>query len=108
MAQVPLTPTQVTSASVVESLTAANTGSYSSGGNSFANTPTTWLEVLNGDASPHTMTVTWTVDGVNVTRTQSIAAGARRKFFFNPSIYGATINIHFDAVTSVTVGVFYI
>ena len=107
MAQVALTPTQVTSTSAVETLTAANTGTYSTGGNSFANTASTWLEVNNGDASSHTMTVTWAVDGVNVTRTQAVAAGVRRKFAFPPGIYGTTVNIHFDAVTSVTVGAFY-
>jgi len=109
MAQVALTPTRVTGASVVETLVAATSGTYGAdGGNRFANTPTTWLEVLNGDGSSTTMTVSWTVDGVVVTRTQAIAAGVRRKFFFNPSVYGGTVNIHFSSVTSLTVGVYYV
>ena len=109
MAQVALTPTRVTSASVVATtLTAATTGSYSSGGNSFVNTATTFLIVKNADAGSHTMTVSWVVDGVTVTRTQAIAAGATRIFYFNPAIYGATVNIQFEDVTSVTVGVFYV
>lgn len=108
MAQVPLTPVHVVSASVVETLAAANTGTYPSGGNTFANTPGTWLEVQNDDAGSHTMTVSWTRDGVVVTRTQPVAAGVRRKFAFSPTEYGATINIHFEAVTDVFVGAYYV
>lgn len=108
MAQVALTPIKVTSASIVETLGAANTGSYPSDGNKFANTTTTVLTVKNGDGSSHTMTVSWLRDGVVVTRTQAIAAGVTRRFHFNPSEYGSVVNIHFDAITSITVGVHYV
>ncbi len=108
MAQVALTPVQVTSSSVVDTLTAANSGSYPSGGNSYPNSASTWLEVNNADAGAHTMTVSWIVDGVTVTRTQSVTNGTKRLFTFPVSIYGTTINIHFDAVTSVTVNPYYI
>jgi len=106
MAQVPLTPVQVTSASIVEALVAPTAGTYPSGGNSFVNTVTTELTVVVAAVTP-TMTVSWTRDGVVVTRTQVFVASTRRRFRFNPQEYGATINIHFDSVTSVTVGVHY-
>jgi hypothetical protein len=106
MAQVPLTPVQLTSASIVETLVAPTTGTYPSGGNSFANTVTTELTVAVGAVTP-TMTVSWTRDGVVVTRTTVFTATTRRRFRFSPQEYGATVNIHFDAIASITVGVFY-
>lgn len=105
MAQVALTPIAVTSASAVLTSAAANAGSYPDGGNRYPNTQNTALLVNNGDASSHTMTVTWLVDGVPVTRSQAIAAGVTRVFRFNPAVYGAQVNIQFDAVTDVTVSV---
>lgn len=108
MAQTALTPTQLTSASVVQTLAPLASGTFSSGGNKYANTPTTFLVVKNGDAGSHTMTVSWTRDGVTVTRTQAIAAGVTRLFYFNPQEYGSQVNIHFDDVTSVTGAVYYI
>lgn len=106
MAQVPLTPVLVTSASVLEALVAPTAGSYPSAGNSFANTVTTMLVVAVGTGTP-TMTVSWTRDGVVVTRTRAFTADTRRVFRFNPQEYGSTINIQFDSITNVTVGVYY-
>lgn len=105
MAQVKIPSQKATSASAELALTAANAGTYPTGGNSYANGAATILLVENGDASAHTLTVSWVVDGATVTRTQAIAAGKTRVFSFDPKFYGSTINIHFDAVTDVAVAV---
>jgi hypothetical protein len=107
MAVVPIVPVAVPSASIVLPSAAANAGTYNTGGHTFINTTSSVLIVVNGGVGAAVMTTTWLRDGVAVTRTQSIAAGATRLFHFSPQEYGATVNIAFDVITSVTVGVVY-
>ena len=108
MAASALTPTQLTRAGVVESLTAANAD-----GNYYTNSGKEWVEILNGSASPITVTASGLVDGLTVAslRTWTIAAGARRKIAPLTRDYNdaqGRVNLSYSDVTTVTVGVFYL
>jgi hypothetical protein len=110
MARTTLTVTEVTR--VGQDI--ATLGAANADGHSVANGGDVWLEVDNADASPHTVTITTprTVDGQDVAEyTQVVAAGERMIFgpfpttTFNDQSTG-TMNVDFDAVTSVTIGAF--
>lgn len=111
MAASALTPTQVTRSGTADTLTAANVD-----GNYYSNTSpgSTWFEVLNGDASPITVSVAALMDGVTVAtfRQYTVAAGARKKIGPFPSTpyndANSRVQITYSSVTSVTVGAFYI
>jgi hypothetical protein len=109
MAASALTPVQVVRAGTTDTLAAANVD-----GNYFANTGKEWLEIANADASPMNIVIKALVDGVSISafRTIAVAAGARKKIGpFSPSPYNDADNrvqVTYSAVTSVTVGVFYL
>lgn len=109
MAASALTPTQITRSGVADTLAAANVD-----GNYYTNSGSTWFEVLNGDASPITVSVAGVADGITVATLKQItvAAGARKKIGpFPSSPYNdanGRVQITYSSVTSVTVGAFYI
>lgn len=109
MAASALTPVQVTRAGIADTLGAANVD-----GNFFTNTGKEWIEILNGSGGSINIIFAAVVDGVTVTafRTIAVGAGARKKIGpFTPTIYNDASNyvqITYSAVTTVTVGVFYL
>jgi hypothetical protein len=82
-------------------------------GDEFSNDGMTYIEVINGDAGAHVVTIATqlTDDGLAVAdRTVSVGAGVRKKIGpFQKSIYNdanGKVQITYDGVTNVTIGVF--
>lgn len=83
-----------------------------SGGDKFANNGRVMIHIKNGDASDHTVTVDIpkTVDGQAVTDISVTVTASEERFIgpFPPSIYNDSdgyVNLTYDAVTSVTIGI---
>lgn len=109
MAVSALTPTQITRAGIVDSLSAANVD-----GNYFTNTGSIWIEVANGSGGSINVIIGAYVDSTAIAsfKTIAVAAGARKKIGpFPSSPYNdadGRVQITYSAVTSVTVGAFYL
>ena len=110
MAATALTPTQITRAGIAGTLASANVD-----GNYFANTGKEYLEVVNGSGSSITVTAAGYADSQTVAsfRQWTVGAGARQLIgpfpstpYSDPST--GRVNITYSAVTTVTVGVFYV
>jgi hypothetical protein len=93
----------------IATLTTANAD-----GHSVINGGDVFLIVTNADASPHTVTITTprTVDGQAVSEYTQVVAASETQIFgpfptvtFNDQSTG-TMNVDFDAVTSVTIDAF--
>lgn len=93
------------------------TPSYASAdvaGDTFVYDDASYIHIKNGDASPHTMTLV-TVRESNYGQTPDVdvvvAAGTERKIFLGPDTLrfraaDGLMDVTYDAVTSVTIGVF--
>jgi hypothetical protein len=109
MAASALTPTQITRAGIVDTLSAANVD-----GNYFANTGREWIEVLNGSGGSINVIFAGVTDGITVAtlKTIAVAAGVRKKIGPFPSTpysdADGRVQVTYSAVTTVTVGVFYV
>lgn len=88
----------------------ATYASASSGGDSFANTGRELIHIKNGDASDHTITIDSTKDcDQGVDHDPAVVVTASEERFigpFDPNRFGTTVNVTYDAVTSVTIAVF--
>jgi hypothetical protein len=102
MAVTALTITDISRAGAAYSPAAANAD-----GHTLANTSSEFVIVTNADSGAHTITaaITQTVDGVTPAgKTLSVPAGASRAFGpFPTGVYGSSVTLTFDAVTSVTI-----
>lgn len=105
-----LTVQQIARAGIVPSFAAA-----AGGGDSFPNTGSEYVEVVNGDVADKTVTFVTpnTVDSLAIAdRPEVVAAGTRQKFGpFPTGTYNDSndrVGITYSAVTNLTIGVFKI
>lgn len=106
-----LTPAQVvrTSNGTLDTLTAAAVG-----GDVYANTGREWIEILNGSGSSITLYAALVVDSETIVQGKDwvIGAGERRKIAPLPTSYyndsNGRVSLTYSAVTSVTIGIFYL
>lgn len=102
-----LTVTQLTTAGVTHSTTAA-----AGGGDTFTNTGTELFFITNGGGAP--ITVTFDVTGVvgksgepGTDRAVTVAAGGTKLVGpFDPAAFSGTVSVTYSAVTSVVVAVY--
>jgi hypothetical protein len=103
-----LTVTQISIAGVVDTPAAV-----AAGGDVFANSGREWVEIINGDSNPTTVTFATpaTVQGVAIDNpTVTVNAGARKKVgSFPPELFNNSsgqVAMTYSNSTSITVGVY--